>query len=108
MKLLKLCCQTHSSLKLRKKTLDDTVLLRRIGSNEFLAQPIVTAGSAKAPALENQAVITTHHRGRTIGTQGAKPRQAGFLERPLGFLGTTAQGELKARDLAIVTVNNRG
>src|SRR6516162_1986616 len=94
--------------KAAKETLDDTVLLRRIRSNEFLAQPIVTTGGTKASALENQAIITTHHRGRAIGTQRTEPRQAGLLERPLGFLGTTAQSELKARDLAVVTINNRG
>jgi hypothetical protein len=40
-----------------KEALDEAVLLGRIGRNELLAQPVIAAGSAKAPALEDEAVV---------------------------------------------------
>ena len=91
-----------------KEAFDEAVLLGGIGRNELLAQPVIAAGGAKAPALEDESIIAAHHRGRTVGAQRAEARQAGLLERPLGFLGATAQGELIAGHFAIVTIDNRG
>jgi hypothetical protein len=94
--------------KAAKEALDHAILLGRIGRDELLAQAIIAARGAKAPALKDQTIIAAHHRGRTIRTQGTEACQAGLLERPLGFLSATAQCELKAHDLAVVTVNHRG
>ena len=38
-------------LETAKEPLDETIWLRRIGRNELLAQPVIVAGGAKAPAL---------------------------------------------------------
>jgi len=50
-------------LEAAKEPLDDSVLLGRTGCDELLAQVIVTAGGAKAPALEDQPIVAAHHRG---------------------------------------------
>jgi hypothetical protein len=47
-------------LEAPKEALGNTVLFGRIGSNELWARPIITAGDAKAPALENQSAVTAH------------------------------------------------
>src|SRR5271157_748790 len=47
-----------------KEALDEPILLRRIGRDELLAQAIVAAGGAKAPALKDQPIVAAHHRGR--------------------------------------------
>jgi hypothetical protein len=70
-----------------KKALNDAVLFRRVGSNKLLAQAVVAAGSAKAPALKNESIFASHHWGRTVRPQCTETRQARFLERELGFLG---------------------
>ena len=51
------CCQTHSSLRLRKNRFDDPILFRRIRCDELLRQPIVPTGLPEPPTLEDQAVI---------------------------------------------------
>src|SRR6516164_4075280 len=62
-------------------------LFGRVRSDELLAQPIIAAsGGAKAPALEDQAVVTAHRRRRTIRTERAEPRQTCFLEGAFSFL----------------------
>jgi hypothetical protein len=43
-------------LEAAEKPLDDSILLRRIGSDELLAQPVVAAWGAKAPALKDQTL----------------------------------------------------
>src|SRR5262245_40509877 len=67
-------------LQASEEALDDPVLLRRVRRDEFLAQPIVATCRAEAPALEDQAVVATHHRGVARGPQGAEPLDAGGLE----------------------------
>src|SRR5215469_16175015 len=93
-------------LQAAKEAFDDAVLFRGIRSNKLLAQAVITAGGAKAPALKNQPVITSHHWGRTVRPQCTEARQAGFLERALGFLGAAAQGELETGDLAVMTIDD--
>ena len=49
-------------LETSKEALDEAILLGRIGRNELLAQPVIAAGGAKAPALEDEAVIAANYR----------------------------------------------
>jgi hypothetical protein len=49
-------------LKTTKEALDEAILLRRIGCNELLAQPVIAARGAKAPTLEDEAVIAANNR----------------------------------------------
>src|SRR5271167_2367208 len=94
-------------LETAKEALDEAILLGRIGRNELLAQPVIATGGAKAPALEDKSIVTAYYRCRTFRAHSAEARQASLLERPLGFLGTTAQREFIAGHLPIVTVDNR-
>src|SRR5271157_921400 len=55
-----------------KEALDDPVLLRSIGRDELLAQAVVAAGGAKAPALEDQPIVAANHRGSAVRTQGTE------------------------------------
>jgi hypothetical protein len=45
--------------KTTKEALDEPVLLRGVGSAEVLTEPAIAAGSAKAPALEDESIVTT-------------------------------------------------
>jgi hypothetical protein len=90
-----------------KEAFDNAVLFRGIRSDKLRAQLVIAAGGAKPPALENQPVITSHHRGRTVRPQRTEARQAGFLERVLGFLGATAQRELETGD-AVMAIDDCG
>ena len=40
-----------------KEPLNHPVLLRRVGRNEFLLQPVVSAGLPESPTLKDQAVV---------------------------------------------------
>ena len=42
--------------------LNDAVLFRRIGRNELLLQPIISAGLPKSPTLENEAIVAAQDR----------------------------------------------
>jgi hypothetical protein len=50
-------------LETPKEALDEAILLGRIGCNEFLVQRVIGASGAKAPALEDDAVIAANCRG---------------------------------------------
>ena len=84
--------------KTTKEALDETILLRRIRRNELLAQPVIAASGAKAPALKDESVIATNYRRWTLRAQRAEACEAGLFERQLGFSGATTQGELPDRD----------
>jgi len=101
MKSARMCCQTHSSFKERKKRLDHAVLLRGVGSDELLAQAVVAAGGAEAPRREHEPVVGPHDRGRALGPERAEAGKAGLLERPLGHASSTPQAELEADDLSV-------
>src|SRR5580704_1122675 len=58
--------------KATKEALDETILLRRIGRNEFLTEPVIAAGGAKAPALEDESIVTTYYRCRTFRSKRAR------------------------------------
>ena len=90
-----------------EKAFDETVLLGCIRRNEFLAQTIIAAGGTKTPALKNQSIIRAHHRRWAERAQRPEARQAGLLERPLGFPGATAQCEFIASHFPVVAINNR-
>ena len=89
-----------------EKAYDEAVLFGGVGCDEFLAEAVIAAGSAKTPALKNQSIIRAHHRRRTMRAQGAEARQAGLFEGAFGFLGAAAQGEFKAVYFAVVTIDN--
>ena len=91
-----------------KEAFDDAALFRRIWGDKLLTQSVITTSGAEATRLEDQAIIAIialHHGRRTIRTEGAKARQAGFLERTLGFLGATAQGKLKPGYFTIIAID---
>lgn len=94
-------------LETAKEPFNQPVLLRGIGRDEFLRQPIVPAGSSEPPALKDQPVIAPDRRRRACRPQGPKARQTGRLHCPLGLLRPSPQGEFIPDELAIMTVNHR-
>lgn len=90
-----------------KKPLDDAVLFRGIGCNEFLLQSIIAAGLSKPPTLKDQAIVAPQPWG-TGGAERAEPRETGRLDGPLCLLGPIPACELVAHDFPIVTINDRG
>src|SRR5208282_2238473 len=85
-------------LETAKEAFDNSILFGSVRRDELLAEPVVAAGGAKAPALKDQAIVAAHHRRQTGGTRCTEPCEAGLLECPLSFLGAAGQGELKASD----------
>src|SRR5262245_47853736 len=69
-------------------------LLRGVGRDELLAEPVVLARSAEPTALEDEPVVRAHDRRRPLGSQRPEPLDAGRLEGPLRFLGAAPPGEL--------------
>src|SRR5580698_5472513 len=70
-------------LETTKEALDEAVLLWRVWRNELLTQPVIAAGGAKAPTLEDESIVTAYYRCRTFRAQSAEARETGLLERPL-------------------------
>ncbi len=89
-----------------KEPLDDPILLRCIGRDELLPQSVVSARRSEPPALEDQPIVASHHRGWPLRPQRPEAKNAGILDRPFGFLGSTAQRELPTDDLTIMAVDH--
>src|ERR1700733_13159442 len=66
-------------LETTKEALDEAVLLWRVGCNELLTQPVIAASGAKAPALEDESIVTAYYRSRTFRAHSAEARQASLL-----------------------------
>src|ERR1700728_1339273 len=79
-----------------EETFEEAIFFGGIGRNELLAQPVIAAGGAKAPTLEDESIVTAYYRCRTFRAESAEARQTGLLERPLGFPGATPQREFIA------------
>ena len=88
-----------------KESFDHAILLRCVGRDEFLLQPVVATGLAKPPTLKNQAVVATQDRG-IYRTERPEALETGGLDRALGLLGPTAEGELVTNNLPIMTINH--
>ena len=69
-----------------KESLNDPVLFGRIGSDELLCQSIIPAGRSEPPALEDQPVVTSYHRGPACGSEGSEAGKAGLLDGSFGLL----------------------
>src|ERR1700722_3457970 len=69
-------------LETPKEALDEAVLLWRVGCNELLTQPVIAASGAKAPALEDESIVTAYYRCRTFRHRAPKrARQASSSPR---------------------------
>src|SRR5262245_66614348 len=60
-------------LQTAEEALDDAVLLRRVGRDEFLGQPIVAARRPKPATLIDQAVAGANRRRAACQPQRAAP-----------------------------------
>ena len=83
-------------LETAKEAFDNSILFGSVRRDELRAEPVVSAGGAKAPALKDQAIVAAHQR-QTSRTQRTEPCEAGLLECPLGFLGAAEQGETQSQ-----------
>src|SRR5215472_3261087 len=95
-------------LETAEEALDDPVLLRCVGGDEFLGQSVVATGRPEPPTLIDESVVGADHRRGPRRAQRAEPFQARFLERPLGLFGPPPQGKLVTDELAVVTIDHRG
>ena len=94
-------------LETPKESFNDAVLFRRVGRDELLLQAIVPTGLAKAPTLEDQAVVATQHRG-SHRTERPEALETGRLDSPFGLLCATAECELVADHFTIMAVDHGG
>jgi hypothetical protein len=93
-------------LQAAEESLDDSILLGCVRSDELLRQPIVATGRTESPALKDESVVASHDGSCTFGFQGAKPGNAGLLDRPLGFLRPTSRDKLPTPQLPIMAVDH--
>jgi hypothetical protein len=93
-------------LQTAEESLDDPVLLRRIGRDELLRQPIVPTSSPESPALEDQPVVASHDRRAARRSERAEASDTRLLDRSFGLLRSTTQGELPAQQLPIMAVDD--
>ncbi len=94
-------------LETPKEALDQPVLLRRVGRDVLLVEPVEAAGRTEVPAQEHQPVVAAQHRCGTCRSQRSKARQTRHLQRPFRFLGASAQRKLPAHHLAVVAIDHR-
>ncbi len=73
-----------------KPALNEPILFRCMGRDEFLRQAVKPTRLPKAPTLKDEAIITTHNRHLAIWPQRPKPCQARHFERPFCFIGPSA------------------
>ena len=72
-------------LEAPEEPIDDAVLLRRVGGDEFLTEPAVVTGLTKAAALQDEAIVTPQHRHcRRLGV--SVPRGGSVEHRSPAFL----------------------
>src|SRR5574337_241344 len=72
-----------------KEPFNNPVLLRRVGRDEFLLQPIVSTSLPKALALEDQPIVAAEDR-RAHRTQRPEPLQARRFDGPFRLFGPAA------------------
>src|SRR5215831_7162671 len=70
-----------------EEPLDDPVLLRRVGGDELLGEPIVPPRRSAAPTMACSIIVGADNRRGPHRAQRAEPVQARLLERPLSLLG---------------------
>ena len=68
-----------------KEPFNNSVLLRRVGRDEFLLQSIVMTGLSKSTALEDQTVVAAENR-RPDRTERPDPLEAGSFDGPFRLL----------------------
>src|SRR5262249_17884466 len=93
-------------LQAAEEALHDPVLLRGVGRDELLAEPVVPARGAEPTALEDEPVVRAYDRRRPLGPQRPEPLDARGLESPLPLLGAAAAGELVSDQLAVMAVDH--
>src|SRR5689334_1658834 len=74
-------------LQSAEEALDDAVLLRGIWGDEFLGQPVVTAGRPESFALEDEAIVAAHDGRRAVGAQSSEASDTGLFQSPLCLFG---------------------
>ena len=94
-KALKLMLPDAFFLQAPEKPFNDAILLRRIGGDEFLVQPVAPTGEPETVTLEDEPIVAPEDR-RAAGPQGPKARQAGGLDGPLRLFRSPAQRKLIA------------
>ena len=94
------CCQTHSSLRLRKKRSMMPFCSGVYGRDELLLQARVPTGLPKAPALEDQPIVTAEDRG-TDGPECPEALETGRFDRSLRLLRSTPEGKLVADEFHV-------
>ena len=93
-------------LQRAEEPFDHSVLLRRVGRDELLTQPIVPACPPEAPALEDEPVVGAHDRRSTRNTQRAETFDARVFKGSFCFASSATEGELEPNDLSIVTIDD--
>ena len=89
-----------------EEPLNHSVLLRRVGRDVFLFQPIEPARLPEPAALKDQPVIAANDWCLRRWPQSAEAPQASLLQCSLRFLSPASKGELIANYLAVVAINH--
>ena len=88
-----------------KEPLNNPVLLRRVGRDEFLLEAIVATGLSKSTALEAQPIVASENR-RPARTERAEPLETGGFHCAFRLLRPTPQCEFVPDHFPIMTINH--
>jgi hypothetical protein len=77
------------------------------GRDELLLQARVPTGLPKAPALEDQPIVTAEDRG-TDGPECPEALETGRFDRSLRLLRPTPEGKLVADEFPVMAINHGG
>jgi hypothetical protein len=91
-----------------EEALDHPVLLRRVGSDELLTQPVLLAARREMLGGEHFTVVAAQHRS-CLSSWEHQPvtQQTRLLQGLLGILSPPSLAHMKSYDLAVVTVDHR-
>jgi hypothetical protein len=88
-----------------KEPFDQPILLRRIGRNELLLQPIVSTGLPKLTTLEDQPIVAAENR-RSNRAQRPEPLETGRFDSAFRLLRPASQRQLIANQFPVMAIND--
>ncbi len=89
-------------------TLDHAVLLRAMGRDELLLQPVAADECCELAAGKNQAVVRSQQELLRDPAQGAEPGDQGMFQRTGCCRGLARARQMPAQQLAGVAIDDQG
>ena len=95
-------------LEASEEALDEAILFRRIGRDEFLPKSVIAARSSEPTALEDEAVVASQDRLGSVGPESSEASQASLLESSFRLSCSTSECEFVSDHFPVVAVDDHG